>query len=188
MLSDLRAEIKPHGILDLERVTSRSAIDASYDLKYALKTKSVQLGRHTTVHVKPSPRVIEREKIVEREVDENKLANIIRNVVSEEIRKIPQPEKTQDAVKPFDFNDLFNQIRDQINSINIKQEPQKPLDTMGIKPEQFAEISQRSIDKITEDMETGKSQKKKTIQIINKNELEGLAEQLQDDTESKGDK
>jgi hypothetical protein len=178
MLSDLRAEIKPHGILDLERVASRSAIDASLDLKHALKTKSVQLGRHTTVHVKPSPQIIEREKIVEREIDEHKLANIIRNVVSEEIGKIPQPEKHQEIVKPFDFNDLFNQIRDQINSIKIKQEPQKSLDTMGIKPEQFAEISQKSIDKITEDIETGKSQKKKVVQIINKDKLEDLAGQL----------
>jgi len=179
MLSDLRAEIKPHGILDLERVASRNAIDASYDLKHAIKTKSIQIGRHTVIRPKPNPtQIIEREKIVEKNhIDEDKLANIIRGVVSEEIKKIPKPEKPQEE-KHFDFNDLFNQIRDQINSINVNNPSKPQQDMMGINPEKFAEISQKSVDKISEDIETGKNTNKKSIQIINKNKLKDLASEL----------
>ena len=189
MLSDLKAEIRPRGILDLEKVVSRTAIESSRDLKHAIKSKRLQLGRHSVIKTKviaEPPQVIHTlEKTVEkeREFDEDRLANLVRSVIKEEGEKRPdlqppQPsinEVVKDAVSNS-VGELMNSIRDQISSIQpIKTDSQ--IDDIPIDPAKFAEISQKSVEKISENIETSGTTKAKKIKFRNKN-IQDLADEI----------
>lgn len=194
MLSDLRAEIKPRGLLDLERVATRTAVENSKDLQAALRAKILHLGRHSVIRTKESPAATETihtkstVKVVEKErdLDERKLADMIRQVIKETTPKIPEPvqpkdinvqDKVKEAVKEG-VDGLLSSIRDQINNIQpiIQTQPQTQEDEMEIDPEKFAEISQNAVKKISQEIETGRTKLGKKYKI-NKN-LRDLADDL----------
>jgi len=193
MLSDLKAEIKPRGILDLERVVTRAAIEGSRDLKHALKSKRLQLGRHSVIKTKSmsqQPQVIRTlEKTIEREreLDEDRLAELIRSVVKEESSKtespLTTPEPTQDVgdvvqkAVSSGMNDLLSSIRDQINSIQPQGTVDKQIDEIPIDPKKFAEMSQKSVEKISDNIETSGPKKAKKIKFRTKN-IQDLADEI----------
>lgn len=172
MLVDLRAEIQPRGIIDLERIADRDMIDKSRDLRHALRTGVLQLGRHSVVYTQAKA-----VKAVEQEpkFDEDRLASIIRQVVSEEMKRDQTPTtpdigQIKDAVT-MSVNDLLSQIRERINT------PQKETIETTIDPEKIAELSQKSIAKIAGDIKTGGADKQRKVQIINQN-LRDLASEI----------
>jgi len=183
MLSDLRAEIKPRGLLDLERVASRMAIEGSKDLQAALRSKILHLGRHSvirskteTVHTESTVKVVEKE----RDLDEQKLAQMIRQALKD--GETPAPEvdvqsQVKEAVKEG-VDGLLSSIRDQLNSIQpvVQSQPQTQSDDLAIDPEKFAEISQKAVEKISQEIETGRTKLGKKYKI-NKN-LRDLANDL----------
>lgn len=180
MLSDLHAEIKPMAIIDLEKIAYRDAIDRSRDLRHALKTGRLQLGRHSVVRTREiSDDFLNHARQVEinqtSSIDEEKLARIVRQVVSEEMSKGSTKQTPSDNNDLEDIKnsvgDLLSQIRDRINS------PEKSEERMNIDPEKFAEWSQKSVEKISEEIQTGGSNKHKKVQIINEN-LRDLADEL----------
>lgn len=187
LLSDLRAEIRPRGILDLEKVATRESIDRSPDLKFALRTKRLQMGRHSVIHTKAykpnvaPTHVIERETVIEKELDEEKMAAVIRKVLAENEKPVApvQPkenikEEVEKAVKSG-MGELISSIREQLN--NVQASPSQKQSPFPIDPAKFAEISQKSIDKVAKEIETGDTKKPKKIQFINK-DLKGLADEL----------
>lgn len=174
MLSDLRAEIKPKAILDLEKVVTRTAINNSRDLKNALSRKWLQLGKHSIIRTRakppPPPQIIERriEKHIEKGIDEDKLADLIRRVVKEEVQDGKSPDIGED------LKGLLTSIQDKIGNI----QPQKGDEVEEIiDPARFAEISQRSVEKISEDIKTSGPKKPKKINIRNK-KIHDLAGEL----------
>lgn len=180
MLSDLRAEIKPMAILDLEKVAHREDIERSRDLKHALKTNKLQLGRHSVVR---TVHIHDNTQPKDQGIDESRLASLIRQVVSEEMGKerqtnqVSQQNSNVDDMKKVhdSVNELLMQIRDRINE--PQSSPKAEADETHLDPEKIAELSQRSVQQISSGIETGGSQKKKKVQIINDN-LKNLADEL----------
>jgi hypothetical protein len=72
---------------------------------------------------------------------------------------------------------LVSSIRDQINNIRIEK-PDKEVEELPIDPKQFAEISQKSVQKISDEIETGGQNKAKQIRISNKKSASDLANEL----------
>jgi len=185
MLSDLRAEIKPRGLLDLERVANRISIEGSKDLQAALRAKILHLGRHsiirskqdaTTIHTESTVKVVEKE----RDLDEDKLAQMIRTALKENetpVSEVDVQSQVKEAVKEG-VDGLLSSIRDQLNSIQpvIQSQPQDRSDDLAIDPEKFAEISQNAVEKISQEIETGRTKLGKKYKI-NRN-LRDLADDL----------
>ena len=183
MLADLRAEIKPKGVLDLEKVVSRSAIDSSRDLKNALHYKWLQLGKHSIIRTRaksPPPQIVERRTIqrIEKEIDEDKLAALIRRVIQEESQGNKAPDIGEDlkGMVQGSIDTLISSIQDKLGSIQHQKEGEE-VEEVVIDPAKFAEISQRAIEKISEDIETSGPKKPKKINIRNKN-IQDLAGEL----------
>jgi len=163
MLADLRAEIKPRGVLDLERVTTRANIDSSNDLRAALRSKILQLGRHSVIRTKEvaaEPAEHHHTKVVERErsLDEEKIAAMVREAVKAEMQHAPQEVSDVDEVVKTavskGIDDLMGSLRDKINS--VQPVTQQPQDEPVVDPEKIAAISQAAIEKIGEEIEAGK--------------------------------
>jgi len=191
-LSDLRAEIAPHGILDLERVADRPMIDKSRDLRDALKTKRLHLGRHSVVRAKVEAhqpvKIIEHtdhvtERIIEREKDglsEAKVLELMRQVMSEQ--EAPKESESPDIQKIVSkaisegVGQLSDSIREKLDSIKVAA-PEGKIEELPIDPKQFADISQRSIEKISKDIEGNITKKGKKVSIINKN-IDNIADEL----------
>ncbi|KKM23190.1 hypothetical protein LCGC14_1617740, partial [marine sediment metagenome] len=92
ILSDLRAEIGPHKMLDLEKVAERTAVDRSYDLRLALSTKRLRLCSQGVVSKTSKPEVFVVEKIIEKHhhhesgqqgLDEARLAALMKKIMLE---------------------------------------------------------------------------------------------------------
>lgn len=184
ILSDLRAEIGPRKILDLEKITHRDAIDRSHALRQALNNNQLRLVKYSVVktHVhrqseEPNIKIIERDKL-----DDNRLKDIIRQTIVEEMNKSANSngnfEGTVKRVLSESVQDLKSSIRDQINNLNIvpnKGQDQEYEDI--IDPIKLAELKQQSIKKISEDIETNKKRENKKINIVN-TKISDLADEL----------
>lgn len=180
-LTDLRAEIGPHKVLDLERVADRFSIDRSYDLQVAMQNKLLRLVKHTVIRTNrpveaPPPvetRVIERT--IEKQVnnfDEQKLAAIVRQVMNEQKPAQPQPDDMADTKN--DLKSLLESIRSQLNSVHpVRSDINEP----GIDPSRLADLQQKSIEKMSQEIETGGQREVKKIKITNTN-LKNLAGEL----------
>jgi len=121
---------------------------------------------------------------LKKELDEEKMADIIRKVLAEKkevpVEK-PKPqtdikEEVQKAVKSG-MKDLISSIRDQISSVNVNPQQSKEID-MPIDPAKFAEISQKAIDKVSKDIETGEAKTPKKVQF-KIGDLKDLADEIE---------
>ncbi|KKM19045.1 hypothetical protein LCGC14_1659550, partial [marine sediment metagenome] len=154
------------------------------------KTNRLHIGRHSVIHTKgsaiaaPVHHIVEKETIIEKELDEEKMADIIRKVLAEKkevpVEK-PKPqtdikEEVQKAVKSG-MKDLISSIRDQISSVNVNPQQSKEID-MPIDPAKFAEISQKAIDKVSKDIETGEAKTPKKVQF-KIGDLKDLADEIE---------
>jgi len=186
MLSDIRVEIKPRAVLDLEKVAPRSVLDDSRDLKNALGSKRLQLGRHSIIRTRAQPppppvKIIEKhiEKTITKDLDEERLAALIKKVMQENSQ--PQVE-VQVPAQP-DMSEIKNVLRDMMSDITDKLDNIKvtasadDIDKLPIDPAQFAEISQKSVEKISAGIETGGIKKTKKINLRNQ-DIHDLAGEL----------
>jgi hypothetical protein len=183
ILSDLRVEIGPRKILDLELVTDRNSIDGSFDLKKAIAQRRLALTRHSIIQadkpaVQPVPQVIEKTTV--QKIDEAQLSRLIKQAVAEELQDQPHLDIEHTIQKAIvnNMGGLVSSIRDQINSIQIAGPKKSENADLPIDPKQFAEISQESIRKISEGIETGGQNKAKPIRIVNKKSASDLANEL----------
>jgi hypothetical protein len=168
------------GIIDLEKIADRDAIERSRDLRHALKIGKLQLGRHSMVRTRVIPEVQVVERVQQQGVDENKLAEIVRQVVSEEMRRDRKPQTQPDiegTVSKAVSNSVSSLMDEIRNRINAPTDRRREEALTNIDPKKFAELSQQSVDKISEEIETSGPTKSKKVQIINKN-LKDLADEL----------
>jgi hypothetical protein len=177
-------EIGPRKILNLEQVADRVAIDNSRDLKKALADRCLALTRHsiieTNCHVEP--KFVDR--MAGQQLDEERLSWLIKRAIADELgqhksgtRKEPNIEETIQRAIVSNMGGLISSIRDEINSIRIAKPEQKTTD-LPLDPEKFAELSQKSIDKLSGEIETGGHKKAKEVRIINKKSTSDLANEL----------
>lgn len=176
VLSDLRAEINPHKMLDLEKVAERSAIERSHDLRLALNTSKLRLcSQGVVTHNKPIEKIIEKHHYHSEMtttpvgIDEDKLVEVV--------RKVMQENKPQ-SIDNTQVLDAMTALQKQISSLNtgskILEETQNDF---SIDMEQLANMQSAAIEKIGLDIETGT--KKTGKKIVLKNMQSGnLADEL----------
>lgn len=172
VIADLKIQIEPRKIQDLERIVPRETLERSRDLKQAISNQQLRLVKYSVVkskHVAAPP----SEK---NEIDEDKLRDMIRNTISEEMSK--KNTSHLESILNDGVKSLQNQIRDQLS--NIKYSPSesvvvesKPL----INDAQLAEMHQKSLEKMSDSIETGGSDHSKKIKIINNN-VKNIADEL----------
>lgn len=185
ILADLRVEIGPRKVLNLEQVASRSAIDNSRDLKRALAEKRLALTRHSIIEAE---KPVERSRVIEKttvqQIDERQLSRLIKQAVSEELsqykdhpKQNPNIEKTIQKAIANNMGGLVDSIRDRINNVQVNQPLQREPE-LSIEPEKLAELSQKSVEKLSGEIETGGQNKAKSVRIINKKSATDLANEL----------
>lgn len=182
MLSDLRAEVKPRGFLDLEMVANRSTIDGSRDLQSALRSKILQLGRHTVIHTpaKSSEKYSNQDlaKIIRQAVKDEMISNKSEPVVIMPPAPvvIPPSDDMMKNVVQDGFDKLLNSLRDKIDAIQPRAEASQTKPESSIDPAKFAEISQNAVDRISEGIETSDTQFGKKHKI--KKNIHDIANEL----------
>lgn len=175
ILSDIRAEIGPYKILDLESAVSRDNIERSSDLKHALATRRLQFVKQTIIRVPTlptdPPKVIEKTVEIHKPAfDENKLKDIIRHVVKEQMEASNAAaglEETVHKAMSSGMNTVMDTLRDKLNSINV-QIPRNPVE-IDIDPSKIAEIQQKAVEKISQDIDTNSIRRGKKIKLIDNN-------------------
>ena len=179
ILSDLRAEIGPSKILDLEKVATHEAIIRSYDLKLALDSARLRLCNNS---VKKQPKIVEKivehhhhhtehhttlAPVAEPAMDTDKLLSMMGKMLKENNNSI-------NAQVVQAVNDLKDQIAAAPRTSDSKNiDPED----VGIDPQKLAELKSIAIDKMTDSMETNvinKTGKKLSI----KSNLNDLADEL----------
>lgn len=176
VLSDIRAEIGPHRIIDLENAVSRDNVERSNDLKQALLSKKLQFVKQTVIR---APVIHTEQKVIEKTVeihksdfDENKLKEIVRSVMKEELNAA-NPQNIDDTVQKAmssGMSKVLDTLRDKLNSINI----QTPASTPGyidvpVDPGKLAEMQQRVVDNLSKDIDSNKIKQGKKIKLIDSN-------------------
>ncbi len=180
ILSDLRAEIGPHKMLDLEKVAERTAIDRSYDLRLALDTKRIRLCSQGVVSKTAKPEVRVIEKIVEKHhhheteihtLDEARLAELMRKIILEN-QAAPQPAAVDSSQQILQ---AMNALQSKIDSMGGDES--SGLDMPSIDPEKLAELQAKAIAKLSENIETGIKKSGKKV-ILKNTHLGDLANEL----------
>lgn len=157
ILSDLNAEIGPHKILDLSKVAEMSRIEHSSYLKDSINRGILQVVKQTYIPVKQS------------QIDEDKLKDLIREVMNEK-GDVDIKKTVTDTVKN-DLIPVIESIRDRINNISVTHsgQPADQIPEPSISPEKLAELQQKAIDQMSENLGGGESKQTKRIKLTNVN-------------------
>lgn len=178
ILSDLRAEIGPQKMLDLEKVAERTAIDRSYDLRLALSTKRLRLCSQGVVSKTAKPEVLIVEKIIEKHhhhetqsIDEARLAAMLKKIMLEN-QVAPQAAPVDSSQQILE---AMNALQEKIASMG--GESSSGTDMPSIDPEKLAELQAKAINKMSESIETGIKKPGKKV-ILKNTRLNDLADEL----------
>lgn len=177
VLADLRAEIGPKKMLDLEKVAARSDIDRSYDLRFALDSHRLRCCSTGIVSRNSKPEIQVVEKVIEKHevehhhhessgIDEMRLMAMMKRVMAENKPAAGDNQQVLDAVAAL----------------------QKQLETMGgesgsesegpsIAPELLADLQAKAVAKMSEDIETGNKKSGRKV-ILKNTRLGDLADEL----------
>ena len=188
VLADLRVEIGPHKLLDLEKAALRDRIINSFDLRQALNSQQLMLVKHSVIYGPKSPSK-------KPNFDKDQLVTAIREVMLEinankeqpQTAETPQPTDSQISSEDIskmvksDLSNFMDELRDQINSINVN--PNSPSDTstsLGptINPEQLAKLQEKHITKVSQNIEASVKSGRK-IKLKN-DKIDDLASELGD--------
>lgn len=184
VISDLRAEIGPFKVIDLEKIARREDIDRSHNLQECLHSKKLQLVKSSVVPVKTTTETVERvvERVVIQDHTNEQLIKNIRQVIAEELPKhTKKGEHTTTTVTPdmseinHKLEQMMSDLREQISSfVPAGQESTQP----SISPEKIAEISEKPINKITQDFQTSTPPKQNKFVIKGNDKLHERAQEL----------
>lgn len=166
ILADIRAEIGPYRILDLERVAQRSDIENSNDLRRSLENgpnRSLQFVKQTVVRLpdRASPRV-------EDKLDENRLKEMIEKTIKDQLESMPQNNLEDVIARAMTKAMGALQGKTTVTS--------EPIET-EIDPEKLAEMQQRAIEKMSGEITTTIRQGKR-IKLQETKDLKNLANEL----------
>lgn len=173
ILSDLNGiEISPRKVVDLEKIANKSDINNSRNLKDAISMKKLLIPKFIEINSDNTTKKATKKK--EHKLDEEKIYSLIKKALSEQ--QIQQPNnnisETLEKAVAKSMTGLIDSIRSQINNVNVNDQP-----IPEISHEKLAEITQQSIQKITENIETNNGQKAKKINVVNKN-IANLADEI----------
>jgi len=178
VLPDLHAQIEPNTIVDLEKIADRETIDRSVHLRIALRQKRLRLGRHSVVRSKQVHVMSAQPQVVQQpppQLSEEQLTHIIRRVVNE-IKTDDSKTNVGDAVEQAvrrSVGDLVSEIRDKINSVpTVEHKTESSID-----PTKLAELSQKSVEKLSTEIETTVTKRPKAVTFIN-TDLKNRANEL----------
>jgi hypothetical protein len=163
-------------------MVDREEIVKSRDLKHALHTKRLGMGHHSVV-ITPTPQptttqIYNTTNTTEVNFDEEKIKGMIRDVLSEQPPvSIDMGDSVQKAVHNS-MNPIIDALQKKIESIQTTPvaEQTKPEEKF-ISDEQLAEMQQKAVQKMTQNMESGENKKTKTFVITGSN-LHNIADQL----------
>jgi len=164
-------------MLDLEKVTDRSRIDRSYDLRSALHTSRLRLVSHSAV-LKHIPQPIQ-EKVVERVIekhhheqvfDETKLAEIMVKILKENQPTIQAPIDSGAVLKAVEA------LQKQISKIGASSD--NNTDMPDIDLEHWADLQSKAIEKLSENVESGNIKSGKKVILKSSKKLDDLANEL----------
>ena len=174
ILSDIRAEIGPHKMLDLEKVAEREKVDRSYDLRLALDTKRLRVcsdGVVSTIKPKVVERVIEQHHYHEQPqpaIDEARLAAMMRVIIKEN-QPVPQQGSNEEVLN------AMAAIQKQLEGIDAGDISRS--DMPNIDPAIFAEMQGKAVAKLSENIETGNKKTGRKV-ILKNTRLGDLADEL----------
>jgi hypothetical protein len=176
VLSDIRAEVGPYRIVDLEQISTRGNIDRSSDLKAAISMKRLQFVKQTVIRVPekistPSP----PPEVHKPALDENKLKEIVRSVLQEQLQTSGKPiEETVSKAISTSMSSVMDALRDKLNAVNVGAPA--PVET-HIDPSKLAEIQQKAVEKISRDISSDNIKQGKKIKLSDPN-ISDLAKEL----------
>lgn len=186
VLADLRAEIGPQKMLDLEKVAERTAIDRSYDLKLALDTSRLRLCSRGVISKTTKPEVQVVEKVIEKhhhhhqeaqqqnQLDEARIEALLKKIILEN-QTPAQTVVQQSPDSSQQLLDMMDSLKQKIESMGGKDSSE--TDIPSIDPEKLAELQARAIDKMSKGIETGNKKPGKKVILKNTN-LGNLASEL----------
>ncbi len=171
ILSDLRAEIGPLKMLDLEKVAHREAIERSADLRTALQSRRLRLMSNGVKSVPEKEiQVIEKitEKIIEKHIekpsedgmDEKKLEAMMRRILAEQTKEPTSPKDNTNVIL-----NAVAALKEQL--ANISSTKDGVSDMPDIDPVLFADLQSKAIEKISETIETGSKKVPKKVKLKN---------------------
>lgn len=166
ILSDIRAEIGPYKMLDLEKVAHREAIERSANLRAALKSKRLRLMSNGVRSKQPEKEVHIIERVIEKHIekpadgiDEVKLEAIMRKLLKEQIK---EPAAQQDNTSVI-LNAVAS-LKEQLANMSPED---KLSDMPNIDPAKFADLQSKAIEKISETIEMGSKKVLKKVKLKN---------------------
>lgn len=182
ILSDLKAEIGPYKMLDLEKVAHREDVSRSRDLRNALKSARLRLMSNSVAKQPKVPEVRIIERIIEKQVekhhtetiiDEGKLEAIMRKILSEQPKP---PTQIQESVPVNKILDAFAALQQKIDTFGTDKKDSL-LDMPNIDPERLADLQSKAIEQISKNIETGVRKTGKKVKLKDTN-LSDLASEL----------
>ena len=178
ILGDLKAEIGPYKMLDLEKVAHREDVSRSRDLRSALKSAMLRLMSNSVVKQKKEPEVKIVERIIEKHhtettIDEARLEAIMRKILSE---KSTPPTQIQESIPTDKILDAVAALQQKIDTLGTGKE-ESLLDMPGIDPERLADLQSKVIEEMSKNIETGVRKTGKKVKLKDTN-LSDLASEL----------
>jgi len=184
-IKDLNAVVRPHSLLDLEKVASAEEVNNSNDLKRMLRGKRLAVVSHSVVvpqvtpyKKRPAP---ETQQSGVTEIDAEEIVKMIRTAVMAEAKRSADEmsSRVEDNVKKVTnrAEALMASIRDEIRAVNVQP---LPGGTSGptIDPVEAANLQSKVVEKIVSDLESHEGQKRRGIRIRNPQKLSDLADEI----------
>lgn len=173
-LSDIRAEIGPKKVIDLELITTREQIERSKDVKTAIQQKKLALARYSSVNA--DIKVINKNK---SNIDEEKLAAMVKKTIIEEMKNQNKGVNIEETISKAVNNSLgglMSSMRERMN--NLPVQGRSNPSNIPIDPNKLAELSQKTVEKLSEEIEINDSGKARKVNIINSKNRNNNADEL----------
>lgn len=158
---------------------NKYSIQSSSDLSRALSSKSLLLVKQTII----STNTIEPVQPSDPNpgLSEDKLKDIIRSVVQEQLEtnKINSNlENTVEKAINSSMSTIMDSLRDKLNSVGtVNPTNKKEEEDFSVSPEKLAELQQKTIEKISQEMQSNENKKTKKIKITD-HRLSDIANEL----------
>jgi len=198
ILSDIRTEIGPRKVIDLERIVERQDLDKSRDLAFALKNKQLAIFRRTIIHNKEGKQTIKMvpdadivENIIKNHtISESKMRELIKDVLSESkqetIKEEEKTKKTDTVIDPEIQNSLqkllkvVENIQSRPQQVIIKEKEDKLDSNLSIDPAKLAELQKEPVKKLHDQLKGSTGKKSRKIKLDNFKDISKLANELED--------
>lgn len=127
----------------------------------------MQFVKRTVIPPPPSPPSVEKTIEIHKPVfDENKLTDIVRNVVKEQLNAndpASHLEATVQKAMTSGMKNVMDALREKLNSVNVA--PSQSGTEVNIDPTKLAEIHQKAVEKVSQEIDVDKIKRGKRIKF-----------------------